>query len=199
MINVSNLDLWDKVEKTNPAFTKKANVRGNKITSISPQYQVLCATKEFGPYGKAWGFKSLTLDYSLVDKGLIVFTGVFFYPNGEFPILNSIGIYKDNAKTKIDDDFAKKVETDALTKALSKLGFNADIFMGKFDDCRYLQEVTAEFAAAADPDIQEIITAANINNIQYVTDNWSGKITNKWQQLPPETTAKLNDMNSAKQ
>ena len=50
-----------------------------------------------------------------------------------------------------------------------------------------------------DPDIQEIITAANINNIQYITDNWSGKITTKWQQLPPETTAKLNDMNGAQQ
>jgi hypothetical protein len=27
-------------------------------------------------------------------------------------------------------------ETDTLTKAISKLGFNADIFMGKFDDLR---------------------------------------------------------------
>ncbi len=48
--------------------------------------------------------------------------------------------------TKADDQFAKKVETDSLTKCLSKLGFNADIFLGKFDDQRYLAEVTKEFA-----------------------------------------------------
>lgn len=46
----------------------------------------------------------------------------------------------------LDDNFAKKIETDTLTKAISKLGFNADIFMGKFDDVRYLKEITAEFA-----------------------------------------------------
>ncbi|MAO21772.1 MAG: hypothetical protein CMJ25_13570 [Phycisphaerae bacterium] len=142
---MENLKLWSAVEKTNPAYTKKANVKGNRITSIAPQYQMLNATEQFGTYGKAWGFKDIELDYSLVDKGLIVFKGQFFYPEGQFPIINSIGLYKDNAQTKIDDDFAKKVETDALTKALSKLGFNADIFMGKFDDCRYVAEITAEF------------------------------------------------------
>ena len=52
----------------------------------------------------------------------------------------------DNAKLKIDDNFAKKLETDTLTKAISKLGFNADIFMGKFDDTKYLAEIKKEFA-----------------------------------------------------
>jgi hypothetical protein len=32
-----------------------------------------------------------------------------------------------------------------LTKAISKLGFNADIFMGKFDDLRYIEEMNEEF------------------------------------------------------
>ena len=45
----------------------------------------------------------------------------------------------------LDDNFAKKIETDTLTKAISKLGFNADIFLGKFDDVRYLNEVKEEF------------------------------------------------------
>lgn len=171
---MSNLDLWNKVENTNPAYTKKANVKGNKITSISPQYQLLNATEQFGAYGIGWGFKSIELDYALIDKGLIVFKGVFFYPKGEFPIINSIGLYKDNAQTKIDDDFAKKVETDALTKALSKLGFNADIFMGKFDDCRYLAEITAKFRTPSADDLSWVkaIQAGNakledLNDIDY--------------------------------
>ena len=187
---MSNLDLWNSVEKTNPAYTKKANVKGNKITSISPQYQMLNATEQFGSYGSTWGFKDIQLDYALLDKGLIVFKGLFFYPKGEFPIINSIGIYKDNAQTKIDDDFAKKVETDALTKALSKLGFNADIFMGKFDDCRYLAEITAEFKEA-DPDLELII--ANQEDAKWVTDNWGGVISKKWHTLSLELTTILNN------
>ena len=142
-----NLELWHKVEKTNPKYTKQANVGGNKITSIAPQYQIMNVTEQFGSYGKTWGFKNIELDYALVPEfNLIVFKAIFFYPDGEFPTINSIKMFMDNAKLKIDDNFAKKLETDTLTKAISKLGFNADIFMGKFDDTRYLAEITKEFA-----------------------------------------------------
>lgn len=142
----NNLELWNKVEKTNPKYTKKANVKGNNITSISPQFQILNATEQFGIYGKTWGFKNMNIDYSLKDIGLVSFKALFYFPEGEFETINSIQLYRDNAMTKIDDNFAKKLETDTLTKALSKLGFNADIFLGKFDDVRYVQEVTKEFA-----------------------------------------------------
>lgn len=164
-----NLELWNRVEKTNPKYTKKAKVGGNAITSISPQFQIMNVTEQFGSYGSAWGFKNIELDYSLVntpfkkDKtegsypnikvvgkedafmGLVVFKAIFFYPNGEFPIINSISLFTNNDMSKIDDNFAKKIETDALTKAISKLGFNADIFMGKFDDVRYVEEMKKEF------------------------------------------------------
>lgn len=145
-----NLKLWNAVEKTNPKYTKQANVGGNKITSIAPQYQIMNVTEQFGSYGKTWGFKEIELDYTLVPEfNLIVFKAIFFYPDGEFPTINSIKMFMDNAKTKIDDNFAKKLETDTLTKAISKLGFNADIFMGKFEDTKYLAEVTKEFAEPA--------------------------------------------------
>ena len=144
---MNNLELWNKVERTNPKYTKKANVKGNNITAIAPQYQIKNVTEQFGSYGKTWGFKSLDFDYTLVDSlGLVVLHAVFYYPEGEFPIKNAQNIFIDNAKTKIDDNFAKKLETDTLTKAISKLGFNADIFMGLFDDVKYLAEVTKEFA-----------------------------------------------------
>lgn len=172
-----NLELWNKVEKTNPKYTKKAKVGGNAITSISPQFQIMNVTEQFGSYGSTWGFKNIELDYSLVnmpfkkDKtegsypnikvigkedsfmGLVVFKAIFFYPNGEFPIINSISLFTNNDMSKIDDNFAKKIETDALTKAISKLGFNADIFMGKFDDVRYVEEMTKEFNKPLPPAI----------------------------------------------
>jgi hypothetical protein len=142
-----NLKLWHSVEKTNPKYTKKANVKGNNITAISPQYQIKNVTEQFGSYGKTWGFKSLEFDYTLVDNlGLVILHATFFYPDGEFPIKNAQNVFIDNARTKIDDNFAKKLETDTLTKAISKLGFNADIFMGLFDDVKYLAELTKEFS-----------------------------------------------------
>lgn len=148
----ANLSLWKKVEKTNPKYTKKANVRGNNITSIAPQYQIKNVTEQFGVYGKTWGFKEMNFDYTLASEfGLVVLNAIFFFPDGEFPIKNACNLFIDNAKTKIDDNFAKKIETDTLTKAISKLGFNADIFLGLFDDVKYLADVTKEFAEAPSP------------------------------------------------
>ncbi len=142
----NNLKLWKKVEKTNPNYTKKSNIGGHKITAIAPQYQIMQVTEQFGVYGEKWGFKDIELDYSLASNyDMVVFKGTFFFPKGEFEIINSCKLFMDNAKKKIDDNFAKKIETDTLTKAISKLGFNADIFLGKFDDVRYLEEVTEEF------------------------------------------------------
>ena len=168
----NNLELWNKVEKTNPKYTKKAKVGGNDITSIAPQFQILNATEQFGVYGEAWGFRGIELDYSITNTpltltvkdwntkeeekvssilGLVGFKATFFFPKGEFEITNSIKIFTDNKHSKIDDNYAKKLETDALTKALSKLGFNADIFMGKFDDVRYVEEMKEEFGLKPKP------------------------------------------------
>ena len=142
----NNLSLWNKVEKTNPKYTKKAKVGGMSITAIAPQYQIMMVTEQFGIYGKTWGFKNIQLDYSLIEKyDMVVFKGTFFFPGGQFEIINSYKLFINNAKTMLDDNFAKKIETDTLTKAISKLGFNADIFMGKFDDVRYVQEANTHF------------------------------------------------------
>tara|TARA_R110000803_G_scaffold7880_2_gene25359 strand:+ start:1130 stop:1696 length:567 start_codon:yes stop_codon:yes gene_type:complete len=151
-----NLELWNKVEKTNPAYTKKAKIGGMSITAIAPQYQIMQVTEQFGTYGRTWGFKNIELDYSLAERyDMVVFKGTFFFPEGEFEIINSCKLYINNAKTMLDDNFAKKIETDALTKAISKLGFNADIFLGKFDDVRYLAEVTKEFSQKTKPEFTE--------------------------------------------
>ena len=145
-MNKDNLKLWNSVEKTNPNYTKKAKIGGMSITAIAPQFQIMQVPEQFGGYGRTWGFKKIELDYSLIGYDMVVFKGTFFFPEGEFEIINSCKLYINNAKTMLDDNFAKKIETDALTKAISKLGFNADIFLGKFEDVRYLAEITKEFA-----------------------------------------------------
>lgn len=141
------MKLWDAVEKTNPAYTKKAKIGGMSITAVAPQYQIKNATEQFGAYGIKWGFKSIEFDFSLVESlKLIVFKGTFFCPDGECVIGNSCKVFMDRACEMVDADFAKKLETDALTKVLSKMGFNADIFMGRYDDTKYVNEMKEEFA-----------------------------------------------------
>lgn len=198
----NNLKLWDEVEKTNPEYTKKANVKGNNITSIAPQYQIKQATEQFGAYGRKWGFRTMDFDYTLANIGMLTFTATFYYPSGEFPIVNSVQLYKDGAKTKIDDDFAKKVETDTLTKALSKLGFNADIFLGKFDDIKYVAEMKKEFSpvvAKKQPakktltieDFNKCLESTNVKQIQTVLNKFELKDEQKT--LLSELVIKLNE------
>lgn len=144
-----NMKLWDSVEKTNPKYTKKVNQRGG-FTAIGAQYQLRTATELFGPFGTGWGVSRETIE-KWEDVGLAVYQAYLWYyldkekdnekirQLHEFPIHSSIK-YCNNGR--VDDDFFKKVATDALTKGLSKLGFNADVFMGKFDDNKYVNKLT---------------------------------------------------------
>lgn len=192
----NNLELWRKVEKTNPNYTKQANVKGNRITSIAPQFQIMNVTEQFGIYGKKWGFKDIELDYSLVSAvGLVVFKAVFFFPDGEFPIINSISLYMDNARTKVDDNFAKKVETDALTKAVSKLGFNADIFLGKFDDQRYLEEVKQEFNKVENEQKQRDLERLKAElNVKILGSKTEEELKQVWLLIPKELQQSFKEL-----
>ena len=98
MGDVDNMQLWSAVCETDPKYTKKVSQRGG-YTSISPQYQMQEATKQFGPYGKGWGFKSIDFDFSLLELGgLVLIDAVFFYiksgERSEFPIKNSWEVKK---------------------------------------------------------------------------------------------------------
>ena len=142
-----NMKLWKSVETTDPNFTKKVNQRGG-FTAIGAQYQLRTATETFGPFGWGWGVKDERIE-KWEDVGLAVYQATLWYnidaygtddeTYGTIPIHSSIK-YQNNGR--VDDDFMKKVATDALTKGLSKLGFNADVFMGMFDDNKYVNKLT---------------------------------------------------------
>ncbi|EPH7219871.1 hypothetical protein ACS3L2_002612 [Serratia marcescens] len=55
-------------------------------------------------------------------------------------------VYKSKNGTFSDGEAPKKSLTDATKKALSQLGFSADVFLGLYDDLTYRQENDAEFA-----------------------------------------------------
>ena len=131
-----NLKLWDSVSKTDKKAKKNVKIGAREYTAIDPYWQIKEATKQWGAYGSTWGFNDIQLGFELIHKNLVTFKGQFFYPFGTFPIINAVHIMTSEniEKAKLDPDFAKKVETDALTKALSKLGYSADVFLSKFSD-----------------------------------------------------------------
>ena len=140
-----NMKLWNSVCTTDPQYTKRVNQRGG-FTAIGAQSQIMEATKMFGPFGQGFGVSDERFT-SFDMEGLCLYQATLWYKFRfnigdirEFPIHSSI---KYSVNGRVDDDFAKKVATDALTKGLSKLGFNADVFLGLFDDNKYVNQLTS--------------------------------------------------------
>lgn len=144
-----NMDLWEAVERTDPAMTKRVNQRGG-FTAICAQYQIKNATRLWGPFGKTWGLKDLRWTEIRTGNELVevALDGVFWYPGGEFPISTDIAYRPGN-------DTRKKLRTDSITKSLSTLGFNSDVFEEKFDDNKYVAEARREFAPGEKPPAQQ--------------------------------------------
>ena len=143
-----NLKLWESVSRTNPKDTKPVSVGGRDFTSVNPQSQRKQATEAFGPFGIGWGVEDADISFQSMgeDTILCMFIGTLWYEldgkRGSFPITSAVkAMYRTNGGKgylKVDDDCTKKVATNALTKGLSFLGFNADVFEGMFDDDLYV-------------------------------------------------------------
>ncbi len=135
-----NKDLWDKVCKTNPDDTKKVTF-GRKFTAIDAYSQIDTATKLWGSYGKDWALQDIK--FTKIEGETAYFVEAMFrYPDGEFEITTAIEYRKGN---HFDSDYSKKAITDMLTKALSMLGWNNDVFRGRYDDNKYVNEMRDEF------------------------------------------------------
>ena len=141
-----NMIIWGQVDKTDPKYTKWVNQRGG-FTAIDQIYQVRMATEIFGPIGYGWGVKDETFN---VIGDMVLYQAILFYRFGDPEVINEIPIHSG---LKVKPDCIKSVATDALTKGLSKLGFNADVFLGRFDDNRYVESMKKEFDNKNDDDV----------------------------------------------
>ena len=94
-----------------------------------------------------------------LGQRMAVAEAIFFAGNATFPISSAIMIaaLDKYEKMRIDDEWAKKIETDITTKALSKLGFNADVFLGRYDDNKYVNNMKKKFGEVPKKYISEKI------------------------------------------
>lgn len=148
---MGTLELWHKVEKTDPAHVKPITGKSYQGTSPKPYYLIQKATEVFGPCGIGWGFS--VVDERIEDAGTdrisIARVRVWYEWNGKRGEVEHVGGttfsgVRSSGKAFSDEDAPKKSVTDALIKALSLIGFAGDIFMGRYDDSKYVNNLREE-------------------------------------------------------
>ena len=142
----TKMRIWDSLCKTNPDYTRSVpSSYGKKITSIDPMYQIQCMTETFGPVGLGWKYN---VKYTYQDSLVFAEVSIHYCIHDNWfeygPVCSVQNLFKKNGN--LDDEAPKKAMTDAMTKAFSHLGMSADVFLGKFDDSKYVQEVKKEFS-----------------------------------------------------
>ncbi|MCP4640230.1 MAG: hypothetical protein GY851_07350 [bacterium] len=150
-----NLALWDAVCTTNPDNTRHVNQRGG-FTAINAQSQMMAATAQWGPYGVRWGVRDLEWGFIHDENGVLLeatLDGVFFFPTDVPDAASGSFEIGTDCPYRAGNDTRKKLLTDLTTKALSKLGFNADVFLGMYDDNKYVGEMREKHADAPTPGV----------------------------------------------
>jgi len=152
-IKSQNRFVWDCMKETDPRFTKRVNKGFGEITTIDPQWQIMRMTEMFGPVGRDWNY---TVNYTYTND--LVFAEVSvatsktendnLFWNYFGPVCSVQKLFRKTGA--LDDEAPKKAMTDALTKAFSHLGLCSDIFMGKFDDSKYVQKLEEKYSGTAD-------------------------------------------------
>lgn len=158
----NNLQLWDQVRTPDPDYTKSFSRGGGfKGTATNVVYMVREATRLWGPIGGKWGVD--IKDERYVDGAPILHDGKEIakevihvirielrHPDGVVPGIGQtqfVGKNKNGVFT--DEEAPKKSLTDALSKAMSWLGFAADIHLGLWDDNKYVNDVRRQFEEGA--------------------------------------------------
>jgi hypothetical protein len=162
---MSNIALWEVVQATDPKYTKDFTRRdGFSGTAINATYQAKKATEAFGPMGLGWGVKILEERYVEgahmgwnsqgsdlgPEKIHVVRIELWYKWHGERGSIEHFGQTKFVGCTTngvfTDEEAPKKSVTEATSKCLSLLGFGADVYMGLYDDSKYVSSVRERFA-----------------------------------------------------
>ncbi len=145
-MTTDNLDIWVQGERSDPKYLKKVSFGARSFTAIDPHYQIKLATQIFGPVGDGWGWHANMehIQLSNGDMALLSHVTVWHGDRGnEYGPFSGCRKFFDAAKGRTAEDAPKMATTDGLTKALSHLGINADVFLGEQDGNKYAADSDA--------------------------------------------------------
>lgn len=151
MIANENMARWNALKTTDPNFTKSIGFGQRKVTAVDAHWQIQRFTEEFGPAGEKWGAECVDVQFLPTD--MVALKVRLHLHKASLPVeqYGQASLYSDGAKTRPDPDCMKKAFTDGLTKAFSYFGLSADVFLGQFDDNKYVESLKAEFTKEAPP------------------------------------------------
>ena len=163
-----NLELWKRVCVTDPERTKQFQGKGGfSGTAINPTYQIERATELFGPMGQKWRVE--IVDEKFVEGGIIgvhresntiirqqihtIRIKLHYEWNAIQGVIEAFGhttlVTARSGGWYTVEDYGKMSLTDAIGSALKQLGFSADIFLGLYDDNKYVREAALASAGAS--------------------------------------------------
>ncbi len=154
--NHPNMRLWNELEKTDPKFVKPITGKQYKGSSPSPHWIRMRLTERFGPAGLGWGTTVLREQVVQVGVKAVHYCTIRLWyvldgQRGEVEACGGTeigGVRKSSGEAWIDEDGSKKSLTDALVKAAAEIGMCADIFLGRWDDSKYVEQRGEEERAA---------------------------------------------------
>lgn len=122
-----SMELWSSVASIPPEYVKDQEINGAKLKGVNPHYMVQLATEKWGPMGTGWGLANMS--WQVVD-GTLIMGGDLWYnsdPNTGFRVYVDVPFERGR-------DCMKRAQTMLQSKALSKLGFAAEVYMGMWDE-----------------------------------------------------------------
>lgn len=162
-----NLSIWNAVADVDPEYTKKITGKPYSGTSPNPQYVVKMLTEQFGPIGQGWGARVLVEAFQPLAEGeLLHWCRIEMWHTDRANTFEAYGQTKAVMKTRSglmsDEDAPKKSFTDALTKGASYIGCAANIFLGRYDDSKYVEQVNQKFREEERPVVpSEVLEAVS--------------------------------------
>jgi len=172
-----NLATWNRFADIDPAFTKPITGKAYKGTSPNPQYVIRCLTELFGPVGEGFGWEVAQEGFMPLGDEILHWCRVRFWHGKRDNWFESYGQTKALMKTRnglmSDEDAPKKSLTDAIIKAASHLGIAANIFLGRWDDQKYVQNVADSYRekgdGQADDRLQPVSAAQMKRGLETIT------------------------------
>lgn len=146
---MENKQLWGWVKR--PPESALKTIGGGRLkgmTDINPQWRLEIMTEIFGPCGKGWGYN---IDKLWTEPGAngeaLCFALVqvwYRFEGEEISCIPGIGghklVMKESNGMQSNDEGYKMAVTDALSVALKALGVGAEIYYGKWDGFKYIEE-----------------------------------------------------------
>ena len=146
-----NLKIWEALEDVDPKYTKAITGKPYKGTSPNPHYIVRMLTEQFGPVGVGWGCRVVSEGFQPLGDEVLHWCRVEMWHTDRGNTFEAYGQTKALSQTrnglKSDEDAPKKSYTDAMVKAASYVGVAANIFLGRWDDSRFVEQVNEGFRA----------------------------------------------------